>query len=136
MSLSPPAPHRSPGHRLARTFKDFVFWSPARGSWQYDVVVALILLFVFLTPARFFHDQPVYNPSLIGDVARLSQDSHGTSYRVSAALLASYDDDPRRAAQAVLTLNLDHPFELTRIEPVRAQDGVIVWYDVWVREER
>lgn len=136
MSLSPPAPRRSPGHRLARTFKDFVFWSPERGSWQYDVVVGLILLFVFLTPARFFHDQPVYNPSLIGDVARLSQDSHGTSYRVSAALLANYDDDPRRAAQAVLTLNLDHPFELTRIEPVPAQDGVIVWYDVWVREER
>ncbi len=136
MSLSPPAPRRSPGRRLARTLKNFVFWSPARGSWQYDVVVALILLFVFLTPARFFHDQPVYNPSLIRDVVRLSQDSHGTSYRVSAALLASYDAVPRRAAQAVLALNLDHPFELTRIEPVRAQDGVIVWYDVWVREER
>jgi hypothetical protein len=36
----------------------FLFWDYPRASWQYDVMVALILAFIFLTPREFFHDQP------------------------------------------------------------------------------
>ena len=46
-----PAAHESLGKRL-------IFWDFARASWQYDVVVALILLFIFATPRDWFHDQP------------------------------------------------------------------------------
>ena len=35
-----------------------IFWDYARGSWQYDVMVGLILLFIFLTPREIFNDQP------------------------------------------------------------------------------
>jgi hypothetical protein len=36
----------------------FLLWDYPRASWQYDVMVALILAFVFLTPREFFRDQP------------------------------------------------------------------------------
>jgi hypothetical protein len=36
----------------------FLFWDHPRGSWQYDVMVGLILAFIFLTPRDFFRDQP------------------------------------------------------------------------------
>jgi hypothetical protein len=36
----------------------FLMWDYPRGSWQYDVVVALILGFIFLTPRVWFRDQP------------------------------------------------------------------------------
>lgn len=36
----------------------FIFWDYARGSWQYDVMVGLILMFIFLTPREIFSDQP------------------------------------------------------------------------------
>ena len=36
----------------------FIFWDYARASWQYDVMVAVILAFIFLTPRAFFRDQP------------------------------------------------------------------------------
>jgi hypothetical protein len=36
----------------------FILWDYARASWQYDVMVALILAFIFLTPREFFRDQP------------------------------------------------------------------------------
>lgn len=36
----------------------FVFWDFPRASWQYDVMVGLILAFVFLTPRAVFKDQP------------------------------------------------------------------------------
>lgn len=38
--------------------KRFIFWDFARGSWQYDVMVGLILAFIFVTPKTIFHDQP------------------------------------------------------------------------------
>lgn len=120
--------------RLGRTLKSFLFWSHERGTWQYDVMVALIVIFVLLTPARYFHDQPVYNPTLARDIVRMDADADGIRYRVSAELLTSYDPEPRRAAQTVFSLNLSHPFTITRIEPIAAEDGTVVWYDVWVRE--
>jgi hypothetical protein len=38
--------------------KRFIFWDFPRGSWQYDVMVGLILAFIFITPKTIFHDQP------------------------------------------------------------------------------
>jgi hypothetical protein len=38
--------------------KRFIFWDFPRGSWQYDVMVGLILAFIFVTPKTIFHDQP------------------------------------------------------------------------------
>ncbi|HTS75813.1 MAG TPA: hypothetical protein VMG40_06390 [Bryobacteraceae bacterium] len=36
----------------------FIFWDYGRGSWQYDVMVGLILAFIFLMPREIFNDQP------------------------------------------------------------------------------
>ncbi len=38
--------------------KRFVLWDYKRASWQYDVMVALIVVFIFATPRSFFSDQP------------------------------------------------------------------------------
>ena len=40
-----------------RALMRFVFWDFPRASWQYDVMVALILIFIFATPADFFKDR-------------------------------------------------------------------------------
>src|SRR5579862_6059078 len=40
------------------TLGRFIFWDFKRTSWQYDVMVILILAFIFLTPRSFFRDQP------------------------------------------------------------------------------
>ena len=39
-------------------FKRLILWDFARASWQYDVMVGLILVFIFLTPRNWFFDQP------------------------------------------------------------------------------
>ena len=38
--------------------KRFILWDFKRGSWQYDVMVGIILLFIFLTPRQWFGDGP------------------------------------------------------------------------------
>jgi hypothetical protein len=41
-----------------RAIGRFIFWDFPRASWQYDVMVALILVFIFATPRDIFRDQP------------------------------------------------------------------------------
>jgi len=38
-----------------QTLKSYFFWTHQRGSFHYDVMVTLILLFIFLTPLPIFH---------------------------------------------------------------------------------
>ena len=38
--------------------KRFIFWDYPRASFPYDIMVALILAFIFLTPAGIFRDRP------------------------------------------------------------------------------
>lgn len=120
--------------RLLRTIRSFVLWSHERGTWQYDVMCAVIAGFVLFAPARWFHDQPVYNPWQARDVMRLDQNGDAVRYRVSAELLGVYGPDPQAAAREVFARNLNHPFTILRIEEVRGDEGEVVWYDVWVRE--
>ena len=41
---------------LANTAKKIVFWNYSRTSWQWDVLCALILVFIFLTPKSWFEN--------------------------------------------------------------------------------
>jgi hypothetical protein len=41
---------RSPFRAIGRV----LFWRYQRGSWQYDILCGLILLFIFLTPKSIF----------------------------------------------------------------------------------
>jgi hypothetical protein len=40
--------------KLLRAVGTVVFWRYPRGSWQYDILCVLILVFIFLTPKDFF----------------------------------------------------------------------------------
>ncbi len=137
MTETPANENISASRHVGRTLKGLLLWNYDRGSWQYDLMVVLILAFVFLIPARYFHDRPVFNPNLMQDVVQMGAEADGTQYyRVSADLLSLHDNDPRQAAEAVFSDNIDHPFEITRIEPVKDSDGVVVWYDVWLRGQK
>src|SRR5712692_6390974 len=35
-----------------------LFWTYRRGSWQYDIIVIVILAFIFLTPGSWYTPQP------------------------------------------------------------------------------
>jgi hypothetical protein len=40
---------------IVNVLKKFLFWSYDRGSWQYDVLCAVILAFIFFGPNSVFH---------------------------------------------------------------------------------
>lgn len=47
---------------MGRKLSSFIWWTYPRGSLEYDIIVALILAFIFLTPRALFHDQPAPPP--------------------------------------------------------------------------
>ena len=122
---------------IART----VFWSYERGTWQYDLAVAAIVLFVLGLPPRWFRDQPQVGPppsavqvELIDDDARATQ-----TYRVDARLLAppvrtpELERDLHEAVRKSVSALQGRTFQIVRIEPIRGKDGTIVFYDVSIK---
>ena len=123
------------GQIFSRTF----FWTYERGTWQYDVAVVLILIFVLLTPRAWFHEQPQLGINAIpGEVKQLSSGADADLYRVDARLLAPPVQTPalENGLHNALTKTLpelrNRRFSISRIEAVRDAGGTVIAYDVEV----
>ncbi|MCU1286349.1 MAG: hypothetical protein JWO13_2699 [Acidobacteriales bacterium] len=47
-------------NRIWRTIRGYIWWTYERGSFHYDVMVTVILLFIFIAPHYIpFNDKPV-----------------------------------------------------------------------------
>jgi hypothetical protein len=130
--------------KLWRACVRTIFWSYERGSWPYDVMVVAILLFVLLTPRRWFHDQPQSNASENPGVQLVGQDPEGKTrtFRLDANLLtrekraAKSTPELERETHDILSENVDdlkgRTFQVLRINPVLADDGSVQSYEVTV----
>ena len=125
------------GQILYRTF----FWSYERGTWQYDVAVILIVLFVLATPTRWFHDQPQVGlqPNATR-VEQISTEAGGIeTYRVDARALAPPERTPALSNDLHRTLQKARPdlsdggFSIRKIEAIRDEKGDVVAYKVEIR---
>ena len=122
------------GRVLSKTF----FWSYERGTWQYDVAVILILVFVLLTPRNLFRDQPeASGPTATGQVQLLSNDGNRQTYRVDARVLApprfALQNDLHTALQQALPELRNRNFSISKVEPLRDEQGMVIAYQVEIR---
>jgi hypothetical protein len=100
---------------VSGVFKRLVFWDFPRASWQYDIVVAIILLFIFATPRSWFHDQPKA-ASVI-----LMSSSHGANrVFIATELLEDVPDAARLdRAEKLITQRTGKQWRVNRVEPIR-----------------
>ena len=123
-----------------RTIRDYIFWSYERGTIQYDVMVTLILLFVFLSPRVInFKDKPVeHNPHRTG-VAVVPDGQGGLIYQIEAAAVVNQvvgkDDSAIRGELLQIIEPISGEVNITKIEPVRDASGRVLSYKVWVARE-
>jgi hypothetical protein len=122
------------GQMLSRTF----FWAYERGTWQYDVAVILILIFVLLTPRGWFSDQSQVGLSARapGQVELISQSGEHELYRVDARVLAppvqtpALENELHNALQKSLPELRNGRFAIAKIEPERNDQGTVIAYRV------
>jgi hypothetical protein len=99
----------------------FILWDFSRISWQYNVMVALILAFIFLTPRSLFLDQP--KPS---HVAMLEE---GKFYFEPELFAGQRDETVQaRTAEELIQKRFRLKTSIRRIEPVRDAEGELKGY--------
>ena len=107
--------------------KRVLLWDFPRASWQYDVIVAVILLFIFGTPRAWFRDQP-----------RTPQSSAISlmpgSYWLEPELLGNTPEDQRAAqAASILQARYKKHQTVTQLQPIYNSEQELMGFIVFTR---
>ena len=113
--------------------KRIFFWEYARMTWQYDVIVVLILAFIFVTPRDWFRDQPRIPTA--SSIATIPSEKGGSVFFVNTELLAGVADTQRAEhLTRVLRLQVSNPrLQVTHVEPVLDSEGGLQGYMAFAR---
>ena len=127
---------------MRNILSSYFWWAYERGSFHYDVMVTLILLFLFLSP-RFidFKDRPVETVALQSSQVLVKEagQSDGAPrfiYQIRADMPGGpqpgQSDDDRRAAILRVVEPISGEVTIERYEPVYDASKKIVAYNAWV----
>jgi len=132
-SVTAPA---APISAIWRTIRSYILWSHERGTIHYDVMVTLILLFVFFSPRLInFKDKPVeHNPHRTGVVV-MPGGQGGLIYQVEGSAVAGKDETAVRDQLLQIIEPISGGVTITKVEPVRDRSGHVLRYRVWVERE-
>ncbi len=128
-----------PANGPGRLLKSYLFWTYPRGSIHYDVMVTLILIFMFGAPRLIdFKDRPVETVALhASEVLIKEAGATGNSSRFLYQIRA--DDMGHAKSEAELRgaiLRVIEPISgevtLERFEPVKDSGGHVIAYNAWV----
>ena len=110
--------------------KRFILWDFPRASWQYDVMVGIIVAFIFLTPRAWFRDQP--KPS---NIAMLPSGNGASSFFIDSALLSGVPKDRQiaRLTELIERRSGGHHVTIVRVEPILNAEGELEGYMAFAR---
>lgn len=120
--------------KIGRFLSRSIFWTYERGSWQYDIICALILIFIFLTPATWFHDRPTLGLTHLRRTHGIIEIGHakdGWHYIVDARLVDSLAPlKTRDAVRQILQPRIHKPITIKSVVALRDRNNVILGYTV------
>jgi hypothetical protein len=109
--------------------KRFFLWDYPRASWQYDVMVAIILAFIFLAPRSVFRDQP-----RASDIVRLPAEHGANVFWVEPDLLDSVPEPDRGSrVQQLLRSRYASRETVIRVEPIFGDERELKGYMAFTR---
>jgi hypothetical protein len=114
-----------------QTLKSYLLWTHPRGGFHYDVMVTVILAFIFLTPRSVFKDSPNYRPQHPNEIVIRPDGEQGFVCEVPAPVLANGQD--LQAAFKQTLAPVAGNVEIQRYEALRNSSGKIAAYRVWAR---
>lgn len=127
---------------MGKLLRSYFFWTYERGSFHFDVMVTLILIFLFVSPHFIdFKDRPVETVALRGSEVLVKEagregDSSRFVFQIRSdqqgGPQAGQTDDERRAAILRAVEPISGEVTLERYEPVLDARGKVVAYNAWV----
>lgn len=120
------------GGRFWTRFGSVLLWRYRRGAWQYDVIVALILAFIFLSPKSLFNDrpsEPVVREIEIGVAA----DGVRVFWVETNGLKGTVPDTPDNQLQELVRDRSGPDLNIVKTETVRDEAGSVRGYLIYHR---
>lgn len=120
---------------IFRTIRRLFFWGYARNTWQYDVLCALILAFIFLTPQSWFDTGLAMKNRSSGEPSSASGHQTPSASKVILSLAdnASAPMSQNEVENRVRELTGRTDIKVLSILPKRDGSGKLVAYEVDIR---
>ena len=118
-----------------RTIRGYILWSYERGSLHYDIMVTLILLFVFVSPHVIeFKDKPVEHVPHLTGVVVVPGAKGELIYQIQASAVNAKAGDVRGQLERIIE-PISGAVSITNVETVSDAKGQLQSYKVWVEKE-
>ena len=116
---------------LGRTLKSYIWWTYERGSVPYDVMVTIILAFIFITPHYIdYGDRPKADwPA--GVIRASVNPAGGMIYEVPREMVQIDGAEPSERDFANAIAPTAGPIVVDRFQPIKEIGGRIVAWRVW-----
>jgi hypothetical protein len=120
-----------------QTLSSYVWWTHARGSVHYDVMVTIILLFIFIAPFKIdFNDKPAERIPHPKGIVAYPDGKNGLVFEVAASEVAASaaggkEPDAVKADLSRAIAPYAGNVELVRYEAVKDR-GKVSLYRVWI----
>jgi hypothetical protein len=117
-----------------QTIKGYIWWNYPRGSFHYDVMVTLILLFIFVTPYFIrYADKPASHPLRDRSVLVKPDGQKGFILLVDARGISGRDAEEKQSRLVRVIEPIVGQVKIDRWAAEEDDKGNIVAYRVWVR---
>jgi hypothetical protein len=114
-----------------QTLRGYFWWTYPRGSVPYDIMVSLILAFIFLAPHWInFRDKPQPRPPRQSEIV-VQQQGDGFLYTVDASVVRSGSDASIRESLMRVIEPVAGYIAIDRYQEVRDKDHNLTVYKVW-----
>jgi hypothetical protein len=107
-------------------------WDYQRGVWQYDVICAMIVAFIFLSPPRWFRDQPrVPN---VAEITSPTVHPGESAFYMEPELVSTIPDEKRLVEiSKILTARTRRKLTMTRIDPIYNSEQDVIGYMAYAK---
>jgi hypothetical protein len=125
-----------PMNGVWRTIRSYILWQHERGTLHYDIMVTLILIFVFFSPRVInFNDKPVPRDPHLTDVVVTPDAQGGLFYQISASAIVPGDDQSVRNQLLHIIQPISGEVTIVNYVGVPDRKGQAQGYRVWVRRK-
>jgi hypothetical protein len=122
---------------MNKVLKSYFYWTFPRGSFHYDVMVTLILLFIFVTPWLWdYGARPTRGTGPTHPIQVTSDGNHGFIVTVAASDVAvprsASDNEVRKLLRKAIEPVTGDAVSVVRWETAQDAQGDAVW-KIWAR---
>jgi hypothetical protein len=119
-----------------RTIRSYILWQHERGTLHYDIMVTLILIFIFFSPRVInFKDKPISRDPHPTEVVVTSDTEGRLIYQVSASAVTASDDSSVREQLLRIIEPISGAVSIISYEKVSDNKGKLQGYKVVATRE-